>query len=122
MVRSLRFGSVVNDDSLNQSQGTMAERKNTHGLSLTRSSNRTIVDIGDMEIWDGADLSLIRDTLSRLIEKERRKSVAIQMKAVKYVPSGFFWHAVRLFRTGCLDPVDRTATENREHAVVPSLL
>ena len=78
----------------------MAERKNTHGLSLTRSSNGTIVDIGDMEIWDGADLSLIRDTLSRLIEKERRKSVAIQMKAVTYVPSGFFGMLYDYFEQG----------------------
>lgn len=68
----------------------MAERKNTHGLTLQRQRAATIIDIGDMEIWDGADLSLIRDTLTRLIHKERRRSIAIQMRTVKYVPSGFF--------------------------------
>lgn len=68
----------------------MAERKNTHGLTLKRQHAATVIDIGDMEIWDGADLSLIRDTLTRLISKERRKSIAIQMRTVKYVPSGFF--------------------------------
>ena len=78
----------------------MAERKNTHGLSLTRKSNRTIVDIGEMEIWDGADLSLIRDTLNRLVEKERRRSIAIQMKSVKYVPSGFFGMLYDYFEQG----------------------
>jgi transketolase len=41
-------------------------------------------------LWDGADLSLIRDTLNRLVVKERRRSIAIQMRTVKYVPSGFF--------------------------------
>lgn len=68
----------------------MAERKNTHGLTLKRGRAATVIDIGDMEIWDGADLSLIRDTLTRLINKERRRSIAIQMRTVKYVPSGFF--------------------------------
>lgn len=68
----------------------MAERKNTHGLTLQRQRAATVIDIGDMEIWDGADLSLIRDTLTRLIHKERRRSIAIQMRTVKYVPSGFF--------------------------------
>jgi hypothetical protein len=84
----------------------MAERKNTHGLQLARRRDIVIVDIGDMEIWDGADLSLIRDTLNRLILKQRQRAVGIQMRSVKYVPSGFFgmlfdWHdqgiAVRLY-------------------------
>jgi hypothetical protein len=75
----------------------MAERKNTHGLQLTRRSGVSVVDIGDMEIWDGADLSLVRDTLNVLIAQRKRRSVGIQMQHVKYVPSGFFgmlydWH------------------------------
>ena len=68
----------------------MAERKNTHGLTVKRQRAATVIDIGDMEIWDGADLSLIRDTLTRLINKEGRRSIAIRMRTVKYVPSGFF--------------------------------
>lgn len=85
---------------------SMAERKNTHGLQLARRRDVVIVDIGEMEIWDGADLSLIRDTLNRLILKQRRRAVGIQMRSVKYVPSGFFgmlydWHdqgiTVRLY-------------------------
>ena len=68
----------------------MAERKNTHGLTVKRQRAATVIDIGDMEIWDGADLSLIRDTLTRLISKEGRRSIAVQMRTVKYVPSGFF--------------------------------
>jgi hypothetical protein len=68
----------------------MAERKNTHGLELRQLRGVTFVDIGDMEIWDGADLSLIRDTLNVLIAKRRRDRVGIDMRHVKYVPSGFF--------------------------------
>ena len=84
----------------------MAERKNTHGLTVKRHRRATVIDIGAMEIWDGADLSLIRDTLNRLILKQRRRAVGIQMRSVKYVPSGFFgmlydWHeqgiTVRLY-------------------------
>lgn len=78
----------------------MAERKNTHGLTVKRHRRATVIDIGQMEIWDGADLSLIRDTLNRLIIKERRRSVAIQMQTVKYVPSGFFGMLYDWFERG----------------------
>ena len=78
----------------------MAERKNTHGLTVKRHRRATVIDIGEMEIWDGADLSLIRDTLNRLIVKERRRSIAIQMRTVKYVPSGFFGMLYDWFERG----------------------
>jgi hypothetical protein len=91
----------------------MAERKNTHGLTVKRQRGATTIDIGDMEIWDGADLSLIRDTLNRLIQKERRRSVAIQMRAVQYVPSGFFGMLYDWFERGVavrlLSPQPRVA-------------
>jgi|GEM_PF-1151750 len=68
----------------------MAERKYTHGLSIEAYEQGCVIDIGDMEIWDGADLSLIRDTLFRLVLKDGVNSFAIDMHAVQYVPSGFF--------------------------------
>lgn len=69
----------------------MAERKYTHGLAvLVTEAHGAVVDIGDMEIWDGADLSLIRDTLFRLVLQEGADAFAIDMHAVQYVPSGFF--------------------------------
>lgn len=68
----------------------MAERKHTHGLAITLVDEVTVMDIGDMEIWDGADLSLIRDSLFRLILQEGVEAFAIDMHAVQYVPSGFF--------------------------------
>jgi hypothetical protein len=68
----------------------MAERKNTHGLTVSHRSGCAVIDIGSMEIWDGADLSLIRDTLTRLVVEQRKRSVGIDMSSVKYVPSGFF--------------------------------
>ena len=68
----------------------MAERKYTHGMQLQQDDGVTIVTLGDMEIWDGADLSLLRDTLSSLTGKQRKKAIGIDMTSVKYVPSGFF--------------------------------
>lgn len=78
----------------------MAERKNTHGLQVTTLRGISVVDIGDMEIWDGADLSLVRDTLSILIARRRRRTVGIQMQHVKYVPSGFFGMLYDWFESG----------------------
>jgi len=68
----------------------MADRKYTHGLNILQTPQGTVLDIGDMEIWDGADLSLIRDTLFRLILQEGELAIAVDMHAVQYVPSGFF--------------------------------
>jgi hypothetical protein len=68
----------------------MADRKYTHGLQIAQTRFGTVLDIGSMEIWDGADLSLIRDTLFRLILREGVSSVAVDMHSVQYVPSGFF--------------------------------
>lgn len=49
-----------------------------------------VVVMGDMEIWDGADLALLRETLSRLVDREKVKAIGVEMTWVKYVPSGFF--------------------------------
>lgn len=68
----------------------MAERKYTHGLKLTRERGAVLINIGDMEIWDGADLSLVRDTLATLIREKGRVVVGVDMQHVQYVPSGFF--------------------------------
>ncbi|RLS58550.1 MAG: hypothetical protein DWH91_02190 [Planctomycetota bacterium] len=78
----------------------MAERKYTHGLSVTQDDRATIIDIGDMEIWDGADLSLIRDTLIGMIRKEGVGSIGIDMRCVKYIPSGFFGMLFDWFEQG----------------------
>lgn len=68
----------------------MAERKHTHGLLVSVRNGVTVIGIGDMEIWDGADLSLIRDTLFSLINVEEVRSIGVDLRFVQYVPSGFF--------------------------------
>lgn len=49
-----------------------------------------LLQMGEMEIWDGADLALLREGLFRLIDGEDCESIAIDMHYVKYIPSGFF--------------------------------
>lgn len=49
-----------------------------------------LLHLGEIEIWDGADLALLREGLTQLIEKDRCRSIAIDMQFVKYIPSGFF--------------------------------
>lgn len=75
----------------------MAERKYTHGLVLDVVNSVTVISIGTMEIWDGADLSLIRDAILQLVTEDDIDSVGIDMSHVHHVPSGFFgmlydWH------------------------------
>ena len=49
-----------------------------------------VVKMGEMEIWDGADLALLRETLARLVDTEKRPRIGVDLRFVKYIPSGFF--------------------------------
>jgi hypothetical protein len=60
----------------------------------------TVLDLGDMEIWDGADMALLRESLTRLIKSEKRRSIGIDMRHVKYIPSGFFGMLFDWYETG----------------------
>lgn len=60
----------------------------------------TVLDLGDMEIWDGADMALLRESLTRLIKFEKRRSIGIDMSHVKYIPSGFFGMLFDWYETG----------------------
>jgi hypothetical protein len=66
-------------------------------MALHNWDGVTVLDLGAMDIWDGADLSLLRETLARLIDAEGRSAIGVNMNHVKYIPSGFFgmlfdWH------------------------------
>lgn len=60
----------------------------------------TVLDLGDMEIWDGADMALLRESLTRLIKAEKHRSIGIDMRHVKYIPSGFFGMLFDWYETG----------------------
>jgi anti-anti-sigma factor len=59
-------------------------------MKITPENQSLLLQIGEMEIWDGADLALLREGLTQLIETERVRSICIDMHYVKYIPSGFF--------------------------------
>ncbi len=59
-------------------------------LDTFRRDDFTVMDMGDMEIWDGADLALIREMFTRLVDGAKHQRIGIDMRSVKYIPSGFF--------------------------------
>jgi len=68
---------------------TMSARRRKR-LTITQENGVTLISLGNMEIWDGADLALIRDTLIEQVQKYDRQMLAVDMQTVKYIPSGFF--------------------------------
>lgn len=61
-----------------------------HRLTVRTEEELAIVALDDMEIWDGADLALLRETLTNLIENDGYRAIGVDLSAVKYIPSGFF--------------------------------
>jgi anti-anti-sigma regulatory factor len=68
-------------------------------MALQRRFKRMVIDViddvhvlhmGPIEIWDGADLALLREALASFIDGEGCRAIAIDMQFVKYIPSGFF--------------------------------
>ncbi len=68
---------------------SMASRKKQR-MKINRVQNVAVMDMGAIEIWDGADLALLRETLHRLVDVEKHSAIGVNMAYVKYVPSGFF--------------------------------
>lgn len=61
-----------------------------HQMMIEKRGGYQVINLGPMDIWDGADLALLRETLTRLVDNEGVTRVAVDMSHVKYVPSGFF--------------------------------
>ncbi|MDB5389786.1 MAG: hypothetical protein JWM11_5432 [Planctomycetaceae bacterium] len=75
----------------------MASVKIDTSLIQTLADGSHVIRLGTMEIWDGADLALLRETLVYLYHQLRSRDFGVDMSYVKYVPSGFFgmlydWH------------------------------
>ena len=69
-------------------------------MQLVPYEGFTVLNLGDMEIWDGADMALLRESLTRLIKAEKRRSIGVNMSHVKYIPSGFFGMLFDWYETG----------------------
>ena len=69
-------------------------------LRLLLRDGFTVLELGSMEIWDGADMALLRESLTRLITAEKHRAIGVDMTYVKYIPSGFFGMLFDWFETG----------------------
>lgn len=68
----------------------MAIQRRFKRMLIEVLEGQLLLHVGEMDIWDGADLALLREGLFKLIEVEHTRSIAIDMRFVKYIPSGFF--------------------------------
>lgn len=68
----------------------MMNRKKRQRLKVDADGETAVVGLDDIEIWDGADLALLREVLSELIEKDAYRAIGVNLHSVKYIPSGFF--------------------------------
>ncbi len=97
---------IKQDWDKKMSDGTVISTRNLKPVAIDSRGEFRVVNMGTMEIWDGEELSLIREAFRRLMEEEECLSMGVDMRYVKYVPSGFFgtlcdWHdkgvCVRVF-------------------------
>ena len=77
----------------------MSTRKKQR-LSCRVDGQTAVVQLDDMEIWDGADLALLRDVLNRLIQHDGFRSLGVDLTTVKYIPSGFFGMLFEWYEAG----------------------
>ena len=63
--------------------------KRKERITINQHGQFLVLELKGVEIWDGADLALLRDTLTELIERGCRFA-GVAMASVKYIPSGFF--------------------------------
>ena len=69
-------------------------------LNIQSDGTTAVVGLDRIEIWDGADLALLREGLSELIEKNEFRSVGVDLSSVKYIPSGFFGMLFEWYESG----------------------
>ena len=74
--------------------------KKRQRLNIHTHGDTVVVGLDHIEIWDGADLALLREVLSKLIEHEGFRSIGVDLASVKYIPSGFFGMLFEWYETG----------------------
>ncbi len=71
-----------------------------HQVNLRMLDNTALVGLDVLEIWDGADLIVLREALSSLVQMEGRLSVGVDMSSVMHIPSGFFGMLFEWYESG----------------------
>jgi anti-anti-sigma regulatory factor len=64
--------------------------KKRQRLNIQTDGHAAIVALDCIEIWDGADLALLREVLTELIAQDGFRTIGVNLSSVKYIPSGFF--------------------------------
>ena len=64
--------------------------KKRQRLNIHSDGTTAVVGLGSIEIWDSADLALLREVLTELIDQDQFRSIGVDLETVKYIPSGFF--------------------------------
>lgn len=65
-------------------------QKKRQRLNIHLDGETATVGLDCIEIWDGADLALLREVLTELIGEDGFRSIGVDLTSVKYIPSGFF--------------------------------
>lgn len=68
----------------------MMNRKKRQRLKIEANGLSAVVGLDHIEIWDGADLALLREVLTELIDRDSYRQIGVNLESVKYIPSGFF--------------------------------
>jgi len=68
----------------------MMNRKKRQRLTVEQDGPMVTVGLDHIEIWDGADLALLREVLTELIHRDGYRCICVNLESVKYIPSGFF--------------------------------
>ena len=103
-------------------QTPLMSKRRRKRLSISCENGITLISLGEMEIWDGADLALIRDTLFEQILDFEQRDLALDMKTVKYIPSGFFGMLGDWKDRGISITVLGVQPHCGQHVVVPTVL
>lgn len=68
----------------------MMNEKKRQRLTINADGQTAVVGLDNIEIWDGADLALLREVLGELIDRDAYRVIGVNLESVKYIPSGFF--------------------------------
>ena len=74
--------------------------KKKHRVNLRMVDDSAIIGLDVLEIWDGADLIILREALASLIEYDGHLSIGVDVSSVMHIPSGFFGMLFEWYESG----------------------
>ena len=74
--------------------------KKKHRVNLRMVDDTAIIGLDVLEIWDGADLIILREALAALVESDGHLSIGVDVSSVMHIPSGFFGMLYEWYESG----------------------